>query len=60
MNAKIQIKNDSIYNIGGFFNVLTISEKVISTKQTDKSLGIRSKLIIINHSEIVEFLMKFL
>lgn len=57
MGAKIQIKNDSVYNFGGFFFCVDHFRKSGLAKVIDNTLGIRSALAKYSYSDIVETLM---
>ncbi len=58
MAAKIQIKNDSIYNFGGFYFCVDHFRKSGLAELIDNTLGIRGVLATYSYSEIVESLMQ--
>ena len=58
MAAKIQIKNDSIYNFGGFYFFVDHFRKSGLAELIDNTLGIRGVLATYSYSEIVESLMQ--
>lgn len=57
MGAKIQIKNDSIHNFGGFFFCIDHFRKAGLADVIDNTLGIRGIFATYSYSEIVETLM---
>ena len=57
MGAKIQIKNDSVYNFGGFFFCIDHFCKSGLAKVIDNTLGVRSNLARYSYSEIFESMM---
>ena len=57
MGAKVQIKNDSINNFGGFFFCLDHFRNAGLADAIDKTLGIRGIFATYSYSEIVETLM---
>ena len=57
MGAKVQIKNDSIHNFGGFYFCIDHFRKTGLANIIDNALGIRSVFATYSYSEIVETLM---
>ena len=54
MAAKVQIKNDSIYNFGGFYFCIDYFRKSGLAELTDNTLDIRGVLATYSYSEIVK------
>ena len=59
MGAKIQIKNDSIHNFGGFFICIDHFRKSELAKLIDNTLSIRGNFARYSYTDIVESLMAF-
>ena len=57
MGAKIQIKDDSIYNFGGFYFCIDHFRKIGLSNIIDNTLGIRGKYAKYSYSEIFETMM---
>ena len=57
MGAKVQIKNDSVYNFGGFYFCIDHFRSSGLAKVIDNALGVRGGLARYSYSEIFESLM---